>query len=194
MGLVERYTHSGSSKFSNLQSTLEPDFVQDVIVGRAMADSSMLAFRNRHHFLGGQLHKFLESWLAIASQTDCDTAKEGLGWTGDGINVFNYFQHFRGSFKGENFDCDLPLCKIFQNHLSCKLFSSFISRSNLDRLATGAIYLWGRVGEVSPPRILMPLTVEPSKLRLCNDDRFINLWTIDKPALCPQRFVSVCNR
>ena len=27
----------------------------------------------------------------------------------------------------------------------------------------------------------MPLTVEPSKPRLCNDDRFVNLWTIDKP-------------
>ena len=160
---MELYTHSGSSKFSSLQSTLEPDFVQDVIVGRAMADSSMLVFRNPHHFLARQLHKFLESWLSIASQTDCDTTKEVLGWTGNGINVFNYFQHFRGSFKGENFDCDLPLCKIFQNHVSCKLFSFFISRSILDRLATGAIYLWGRVGEVSPPRILMPLTVEPSQ-------------------------------
>ena len=94
MGLVERYTHSGSSKFSNLQSTLEPDFVQDVIVGRAMADSSMLAFRNPHHFLGGQLHKFLESWLAIASQTDCDTAKEiwvGLEMASMSSIIFSIF-------------------------------------------------------------------------------------------------------
>ena len=160
---------------------LQPDFLQDVIAGRAMADPSMLAFRDPLHFLAGQLHKFRETWLSIASQTDCDTAKEVLGWIEDGVNVFKYFQHFRGSFKGENFDCDLPPCKIFQNHISCKPFSSFISRSILDRLATGAISLWGRVGEVSPPRIVMPLTVEPSKPRLCNDDRFINLWTIDKP-------------
>ena len=35
-------------------------------------------------------------------------------------------------------------------------------------------------GDVSPPRVVIPLTVEPTKLRLC-DDRFINLWTTDKP-------------
>ena len=27
----------------------------------------------------------------------------------------------------------------------------------------------------------MPLTVEPSKPRLCNDDRFLNLWIEDRP-------------
>ena len=27
----------------------------------------------------------------------------------------------------------------------------------------------------------MPLTVEPSKPRLCNDNRFLNLWMVDKP-------------
>ena len=51
----------------------------------------------------------------------------------------------------------------------------------LERLATGAISVWGRVGEVVPPRLVMLLTVEPSKPRLCNDDRVVNLWTIDKP-------------
>ena len=27
----------------------------------------------------------------------------------------------------------------------------------------------------------MPLTVEPSKLALCHDDRYLNLWTKDVP-------------
>jgi len=70
-----------------------------------MTDSSMFAFMDSHHFLAGHLHKFRETWLSIASQTDRDTAKEVLGWIEDGLNVFKYFQHFRGSFKGENFDC-----------------------------------------------------------------------------------------
>ena len=122
---------------------MQPDFAQDVIAGRAMADSSMLAFRDPHHFLAGQLHKSRETWLSSASQTDCDTAKEVLGWIEDGINVFKYFQHFRGSFKGENFDYDLPTCKILENHIFCKPFSFFISRSVLDRLGAGAISLWG---------------------------------------------------
>ena len=58
---------------------LQPDFVHDVIAGRAFAGPSMLAFRDPHHFLEGQLHHFRETWLSITSQTDCDTPKEGLG-------------------------------------------------------------------------------------------------------------------
>ncbi|KAL9976963.1 hypothetical protein ACROYT_G014312 [Oculina patagonica] len=83
---------------------LRPDFVQDVIAGKALADPSMLAFRDPHHFLAGQLHNFCETWLSITSQTDSDTPKEVLGWIEDGVTVFKYFRHFRGSFKGENFD------------------------------------------------------------------------------------------
>ena len=29
--------------------------------------------------------------------------------------------------------------------------------------------------------LVMPLTVEPSKPRLCNDNHFLNLWMVDKP-------------
>ena len=51
----------------------------------------------------------------------------------------------------------------------------------MDRLRTGAISSLGRVGEVEPPHIVLPLTVEPTKPRLCHDARFLNLWTEDKP-------------
>ncbi|KAK3716426.1 hypothetical protein QZH41_000492 [Actinostola sp. cb2023] len=50
-----------------------------------------------------------------------------------------------------------------------------------DRLTTGAISLLGRVGEVSPPHLILPLTVEPTKPRLCHDARFLNLWMKDTP-------------
>ena len=39
----------------------------------------------------------------------------------------------------------------------------------------------GRVGEMLPPRIVMPLTVEPSKPRLCQDQRYLNCWIKDMP-------------
>jgi len=101
MGLVELYTHSGSSKFSSLQINYCNLILYRMssLVELWHADPSMLAFRDLHHFLAGQLHKFRETWLSIASQTDCDTAKEVLGWIEDGVNVFKYFQRFRGSFK-----------------------------------------------------------------------------------------------
>ena len=51
----------------------------------------------------------------------------------------------------------------------------------MSRLATGAISLLGKVNHVNPPHLVMPLTVEPSKPRLCNDNRFLNLWIKDSP-------------
>ena len=34
---------------------------------------------------------------------------------------------------------------------------------------------------MDPSHLVMPLTVEPSRPRLCNDNRFLNLWTDDRP-------------
>ena len=33
----------------------------------------------------------------------------------------------------------------------------------------------------NPPHLVLPLTVEPTKPRLCNDARFLNLWMQDNP-------------
>ena len=41
--------------------------------------------------------------------------------------------------------------------------------------------VWGRVGEVNPPHLVLPLTVEPSKPHLCHDERYLNLWIRDLP-------------
>ena len=34
---------------------------------------------------------------------------------------------------------------------------------------------------VYPPHIVLPLTVEPTKPRLCHDERYLNLWMCDMP-------------
>ena len=44
----------------------------------------------------------------------------------------------------------------------------------------GAISLVGKVRLVKRPYLVLPLTVEPSKPRLCHDARFLNLWMQDK--------------
>ena len=31
-------------------------------------------------------------------------------------------------------------------------------------------------GECEPPDLVMPITLEPSKARMCHDERFLNLW------------------
>ena len=40
----------------------------------------------------------------------------------------------------------------------------------------GAIKVWGRVGESSPPAIVMPLRIEPSKPRLVHDQQYLNCF------------------
>ncbi|KAL9972926.1 hypothetical protein ACROYT_G019322 [Oculina patagonica] len=44
-----------------------------------------------------------------------------------------------------------------------------------------SVQLWGEVGVDDPPYLVLPLTVEPSKPRLCIDARFLNLWMRDIP-------------
>ena len=69
----------------------------------------------------------------------------------------------------------------FPNSNNCKQFVDFICNELCERIATGSIKLLGRVGNCPPPKIIMPLTIEPSKPRLCHDERFLNLWVKDSP-------------
>ena len=56
-----------------------------------------------------------------------------------------------------------------------------VKKTLLDRLRTGAISLKGRISEVELPHLVLALTVEPTKPRLCHDARFLNLWMMDVP-------------
>ena len=50
-----------------------------------------------------------------------------------------------------------------------------------DKVANGSFLIWGKVGEVDPPQLVMPITIEPTKPRMCHDERFLNLWIKDYP-------------
>ena len=82
------------------------------------------------------------------------------------IQVHPYFNHFKGNFKGEQFDLFSQPKQVFHKHISCVPFAMFISNTILQRRATGAISGWGKVGELDPPHLLTPLTIEPSKCRI----------------------------
>ena len=47
----------------------------------------------------------------------------------------------------------------------------------------GAISLVGMVALVKRPYLVLPLTVEPSKPRLCHDALSLNLWMQDELSL-----------
>ena len=79
------------------------------------------------------------------------------------------------------FHSDLPPPRAIWNHSSCEPFAELISQSIKQRLATGVISVWGRVGECKPLHKVLPLRVEPTKPRFCNDNKFLNLWVQDRP-------------
>ena len=157
---------------------ISESFVSTVLEGSTLTDVSMLAFPDPKHFVARELH--LELWSYVASLTPCDLAPQLLNWIMNSVDVHEFFQHFKGCYKGEAYDSTLPPRRVFLNHPSSKPFVKFISATFLDRLSTGAISIWGKVGEVQPPHLAMPLIVEPSKPRLCNDC-FLNLWIADRP-------------
>ena len=159
---------------------ISQDFISSVIAGEAFADASLLAFRDSSSFRAGELHRHIDQWDKLFQSSD-NNFSEVLDWNHNFIHVDKFFTHYKGSYKGVNYNCDRPPARIFANHPSCKAFAQFISDTLIERLASGAISLWGKVGECTPPHLVMPRTVEPTKPRLCNDDRFLNLWTQDRP-------------
>ncbi|KAI8512901.1 hypothetical protein Bbelb_095400 [Branchiostoma belcheri] len=64
---------------------------------------------------------------------------------------------------------------------NCAAHHEFLTAQIEARLEDGSIKVWGKVGQCKPPHLVLPLTVEPSKPRMCWDGRFLNLWTKDCP-------------
>ena len=159
--------------------------VEDVLteVKRVMAggsgDIQKLPFRDPSSFLAGSLQNHLPLWSATL--TGNSDKGRILNWLSDGVDVKLFMKPFKGLFKGVKYDSPMPPRKVFKNHGVCNQFEDFITQSLLQRLSTGAIRVWGKVGEVSPPWLVLPMTVEPNKPRLCVDARFLNLWMKDTP-------------
>ena len=94
------------------------------------------------------------------------------------MDVKTFIKAFKGSFMGVKYESAEPPFRVFKNHYSCKQLSQCVTETILQRIDSGAIRVWG---EVAPPHLGLPLTVEPQKPRLCIDARFLNLWMVDTP-------------
>ncbi len=138
-----------------------------------------LAFRDPDYFIAGGLHKSREKWTAILPDTE--DGQDVLRWLEDRVDVTTFFRPFKGNFRGRNYNCDSPPKAYFANTMTCKQFTGFIQKTLTERLRNGSISIWGQVGTVCPPKVVMPLIVEPTKPRLCLDARYVNLWTRDCP-------------
>ena len=55
-------------------------------------------------------------------------------------------------------------------------WSLYNTTTILTRVANGSLLFCDVLGEVDPPHLVMPITIEPTKSRMCHDERFLNLW------------------
>ena len=95
--------------------------------------------------------------------------------------TLKFMKPFKGSYVGIKYASAEPPTRVFKNYHSCQQFLQFVTDAILQSIETGAIRVWGRVGEVRPPQLVLLMTIEPQKPRLCIDARFLNLWMIDTP-------------
>ena len=142
-------------------------------------DLSHLAFRDPGCFRAGEIHNHIDEWQAILGDNDSD--KMIMNWIREGIHIPDFFQYFRGEFCGKVYEGHSPPKAYFQNSNSCEAHTDFITQTIYDRVQNGSMMVWGKVGEVDPPHLVMPLTVEPSKPRLCHNEMFLNLFIKHSP-------------
>ena len=153
--------------------------VSEILASEDQPDLSLLRLRDPDHFVAGGLHVNVEEWEKIL--IDHPMRERILKWLRNGVDILEFVQRFRGRFKKENYNSDHPPRRRFGNHSSCRAHASFVSCEILKRVTTGAVIPWGKVTDSDPPYLVLPLTVEPSKPRLCLDARFLNLWMKDSP-------------
>ena len=133
-------------------------------------------FKDPNYFIAGGLRRHASVWKSIP-----DADPDILSNVVDGVNARNFITHFKGKFGGQEFDSPFPPRMEILNSKSCLRFESFITETILERVRNGSLKFWGVAGEVEPPYLVMPITIEPTKPRMCHDERFLNLWTKDLP-------------
>ena len=147
--------------------------------GLAFASPSMLRFRKPENFVAGNLSECLPHWEVVLK--DYPKAAEIFRYVSQGVYVQEFFVPFNGTYRGRSYNTNVPPRMSFPNSLSCNNFRDFVSQTILERVANGSLLVWGEVGKVDPPHLVMPITVEPSKPRMCHDERFLNCWIKDCP-------------
>ncbi|VDI71078.1 Hypothetical predicted protein [Mytilus galloprovincialis] len=102
-------------------------------------------------------------------------------WIDNFVDINNFMQPFKGIFWNVKYNNDYPPTRIFKNASNCEHHVDFINTELLSRLRSGAISYLGKLGEVKPPHIVSPITIEPLKPRLCINLMYLNCFMKDTP-------------
>ena len=121
-----------------------------VLSGTARPDFDGLRLRSPDTFRCGNLHQFAHQWDAyMTGVKGYDVIRP---WIHRGVHLPDFFEHYRGVFKGRNFDSAIPPPMLFQNDNDrIADFVDFVGKTILTRLKEGSIKYLGRVGVDPPP-------------------------------------------
>lgn len=147
--------------------------------GLCSANPRMLRFRDPSYFQAGNLSNHLSEWEYVLS--DYPKKDDISRYLCRGVDVTEFLVPFKGNFQGQRYNHDLPPSQFFANAKSCDQFTGFICTTIMERVSNGSLNIVGKVGLCKPPHLVMPITIEPSKPRMCHDERFLNCWTKDCP-------------
>ncbi|KAK3237297.1 hypothetical protein CYMTET_52615 [Cymbomonas tetramitiformis] len=160
------------------RDTLAPSVI-DALSGNLVPDPLSAPARDPGEFRVGTIHECTQFWDTVVTSSEMGLlVKE---WAKNGVSILDFFQHFSGTYEGARFDSRTPPRMQFKNHAIPDHLIPWISGKIQDELRWGAIRVWGKEGECSPPHLVMPVGVEPAKPRKINDARFLNLWCKDIP-------------
>ena len=141
--------------------------INDVCSALLKPTAADVVSRNPDSFVAREVHYTL---------TDYFKRDEILKYISKGASVYDFLQCFKGMFRGKSYDLDIPPKACYHNSNTCSKFEDFISSTILERVHNGSLSIWGKEGEHEPPHLVTPITVEPSKPKMCHDERFLNLW------------------
>ncbi len=102
-----------------------------------------LSLRDPNTFMSGQLHDHLFQWEMLCGSEEVAKYKGSqhcLSWIKYGVDISKFMVHFKGDFKGKNYDSDIPPPYFEQNSILCKQFRGFISATLEERM--GRWNLW----------------------------------------------------
>ena len=123
--------------------------------------------RDSGSFLAGEPHKHVSGWEYLTQNHPQQDLI--MSWIKDGINIHEFIVPFHGTYRRKSYHHSFPPDAIFPNNKSCIPHAQVISTEIEKKITMGAMTVLGRIGEVPPPRIVMPLSTEPSKPRLVHE-------------------------
>ena len=140
-----------------------------------------LRFFQPQHFRAIAINNHVPVWEHLLSGRS-STQVDFMEIIKEGVKIHRFFKPFKGNFKGSSYNSQLPPPMHIKNAKICERFRDFITDTIIDWVSAGVLAIWGRVGAISPPHLVLPLTVEPSKPRL------YGAFLVSKFKLSIQRF------